>query len=261
MFYLKLKYKDCVMIKINISLMSLLFLTSFPSIILPAAQKLTPANTEFAWDLHDVVVQHNIPAIICQSMPSWCAILNLACSSKKEHRILCAKLKKLKDTAATGQAYTELLHEYDLNKLGGQFRKLACLQKPTKGIKELMAQLHTMGYIQRPCSNIGSMFFQDLEEKMNSHFSFFSPGTSATYEPDGTSIIKPDPAFYEMHNNKFNPDRDKTFLFIDDKLKNVKAARNAGWIGLQFKNVPQLRDDLQILGIDVQKKLNLPSHL
>ena len=250
------------MIKVNTSLMSLLFLTSFPSIILPAAQKLTPANTEFAWDLHDVVVQHNIPAIICQSMPSWCAILNLACSSKKEHRILCAKLKKLKDTAATGQAYTELLHEYDLDKLGGQFRKLACLQKPTKGIAELMAKIHAMGYIQRPCSNIGSLFYTDLSKKLNLDlFHHFAPGTTATYEPDGTSIIKPDPAFYEMHNNNFNADGTKTFIFIDDKLENVRAAHKAGWIGLQFKNVPQLRDDLQILGIDVQKKLNLPSHL
>ena len=57
-----------------------------------------------------------------------------------------------------------------------------------------------------------------------------------------------------MHNKKFNPNGTKTFIFVDDKLENVKAARDSGWIGIQFKNVKQLRANLIELGINVNKK-------
>lgn len=217
-------------------------------------ENINPANVEFAWDLHHVVVKRDDAAMFFKSMPSWGKMLKIKLSKKKKYRIVRKKLKVLKDTAATGQAYMELFQKHGFNKLADTFRDLASLQKPTKGIKKLIQELHAMGYVQRPCSNIGSLFFKDLAAKLHDFFCYFAPGTTATYVPGRKSIIKPNPEFYETHNKKFNPNGTKTFIFVDDKLENVKAARDSGWIGIQFKNVKQLRANLIELGINVNKK-------
>lgn len=61
---------------------------------------------------------------------------------------------------------------------------------------------------------------------------------------------KPDPDFY-MDVSKFLKVDPTSCIFIDDRIKNVDAALDAGFMGIQFKNVESLRKDLTHLGIHI----------
>jgi 2-haloacid dehalogenase len=57
---------------------------------------------------------------------------------------------------------------------------------------------------------------------------------------------KPFPEFYQKLIDKFSIDPSKT-IFIDDSLRNIKAAEAMGIKGIHFKNPLQLREELNIL--------------
>ena len=56
-------------------------------------------------------------------------------------------------------------------------------------------------------------------------------------------LIKPDPAIYAHHAERFGLEPAAT-LFIDDSEKNVEGAREAGWQAVQFTAADRLRQDL-----------------
>lgn len=61
-------------------------------------------------------------------------------------------------------------------------------------------------------------------------------------------LKKPDPKIYELllHRYKIDP---TTALFIDDNLRNVKAARASGIPSIHFGTVAQLEADLKKIGV------------
>ncbi len=75
-------------------------------------------------------------------------------------------------------------------------------------------------------------------------------------EPRGVTVsgeiglIKPDRAIYEKHARDFGLEPPAT-LFIDDSLKNVEGARQAGWQAVHFIDAPTLRADLARHGIEL----------
>lgn len=70
---------------------------------------------------------------------------------------------------------------------------------------------------------------------------------------------KPDPDFYleVIKHLKVDP---ASCIFIDDRLRNVKAAIDVGINGLQFKNANLLRQDLSKMGIDISTDDRDTSH-
>jgi 2-haloacid dehalogenase len=59
---------------------------------------------------------------------------------------------------------------------------------------------------------------------------------------------KPFPEFYQLTLNRFNLQPERT-LFIDDNLRNVKAAENLGIQAIRFESPAQLRKDLEVRGL------------
>ncbi len=55
---------------------------------------------------------------------------------------------------------------------------------------------------------------------------------------------KPDPAFYKVLLNRFHLEANEA-LFIDDNLRNVKAAEALGITSIHFHSPGQLRDQLK----------------
>ncbi|KAL2465000.1 Haloacid dehalogenase-like hydrolase (HAD) superfamily protein [Abeliophyllum distichum] len=62
---------------------------------------------------------------------------------------------------------------------------------------------------------------------------------------------KPDPDFYldVLKHLKVEP---ANCVFVDDRMRNVEAAIDAGFVSLQFKNVDLLRKELSLLGIHIE---------
>ena len=60
-------------------------------------------------------------------------------------------------------------------------------------------------------------------------------------------LIKPEPAIYEYTLRALKVSASEA-LFIDDREKNVKAARALGIHGIQFQSVTQLKRDLEAIG-------------
>jgi 2-haloacid dehalogenase len=59
---------------------------------------------------------------------------------------------------------------------------------------------------------------------------------------------KPFPEFYQLTLNRFDLQPERT-LFIDDNLRNVKAAEDLGIESIRFESPAQLRKDLEARGI------------
>ena len=59
-------------------------------------------------------------------------------------------------------------------------------------------------------------------------------------------MAKPEKKFYELVQEKIGFSSEE-ILFIDDKLYNLKPAKDLGWNCIHFKSVKQLKEDLEIL--------------
>jgi 2-haloacid dehalogenase len=59
---------------------------------------------------------------------------------------------------------------------------------------------------------------------------------------------KPFPEFYQLTLDRFELQPERT-LFIDDNLRNVKAAEDLGIQAIRFQNPEQLRKDLEVRGL------------
>jgi 2-haloacid dehalogenase len=59
---------------------------------------------------------------------------------------------------------------------------------------------------------------------------------------------KPFPEFYQLTLNRFDLQPERT-LFIDDNLRNVKAAEDLGIQAIRFESPAQLRKDLEVRGL------------
>ena len=59
---------------------------------------------------------------------------------------------------------------------------------------------------------------------------------------------KPFPEFYQLTLDRFNL-KPETTLFIDDNLRNIKAAEDLGIQCIRFENPAQLKKDLLAKGI------------
>ncbi|GMH25926.1 hypothetical protein Nepgr_027769 [Nepenthes gracilis] len=60
---------------------------------------------------------------------------------------------------------------------------------------------------------------------------------------------KPEPDFYAEVLQHLDVAPASCF-FVDDRMKNVEAATDAGMVGIHFKNAELLRQDLSLLGLD-----------
>ncbi len=101
------------------------------------------------------------------------------------------------------------------------------------------AALQDRGMRTAILSNMG----EEMMRYMQQEFAWLQHFTQQTYSCQ-LRRVKPDPAIYTYTCEKMGVRPEET-LFIDDRPVNVEAARGAGLKAVQFRNVTQLRHELE----------------
>lgn len=124
-----------------------------------------------------------------------------------------------------------------------EFKREWCnVFKPMPGIDRLVATLgkrYRLGLL----SDIGPLHWAHLKETLPV-LNYF-PKPLLSFE---TGCIKPEPRCFQLAAESVAA-QPHHCLFIDDRDVNVAGAREFGMSAIQFKDVPQLREQLQALGI------------
>lgn len=237
-------------------------------------QKLTNTNPDdiiFAWDIHHVLAKplknrilnnleySKLIALYAKAAGSWVAQLFNKKESTENQKLVDEAIKMRNSGDASGEGFYHIFKKYGHDDLAQMVLNISNGYEPIAETLELVAQLKALGYTNRTASNIGDNFYTKFSEKYPKMFKDFDEGATVTFvENDGTivknPIKKPDPQFAEKFEQMFNPDHSKTVIFIDDKMKNVEGLKRDNWVTLQFKDVEQLRADLQELGISLDKQ-------
>ncbi|GER28911.1 haloacid dehalogenase-like hydrolase superfamily protein [Striga asiatica] len=113
------------------------------------------------------------------------------------------------------------------------------------GIEELLADLKKNGYEMHACTNY-PIWYEIIEEKLK-----LSTFLSWTFCSCLMGKRKPDPDFYMDILKHLNVEP-ACCIFIDDRMRNVEAAIDVGFNGIQFKNVELLRNELANLGVLIE---------
>ena len=92
-------------------------------------------------------------------------------------------------------------------------------------------------------SNMG----EDTLAYMRQEFSWLGDFDHHTWSCE-LGIAKPDPAIY-IHTCEKLGVAPAEALFLDDKAENIHAAEGVGLVGIQFKNIEQLRRELEERGL------------
>ncbi|KAG9134929.1 hypothetical protein Leryth_001184 [Lithospermum erythrorhizon] len=115
-----------------------------------------------------------------------------------------------------------------------------------EGVEELLHDLKRNGYELHAFTNY-PIWYQMIEEKLK-----LSKYLSWTFCSCVIGKRKPEADFYSEVEKRLGVEP-ANCIFIDDRLKNVDAAIEAGFSGIHFKNAETLGKELSLLGIDLLK--------
>lgn len=203
--------------------------------------QLTPQNSVFATDLDDVILKSDRTAESIQSSGSIKSYL----WNSNWHSLLkgWSNFKRINGE----RKYIEWIKTGKTD--AAQFiRNVSQQKKIMPDTLELYKKLNEQGFQLYTATNIGSIFFSDIQKKFPEVFNdnFIKHSMTVDYSVKDP-IEKPDLRYFEILKAKINPVGDKYILFIDDRKENVEAARKAGLLAIQFKNAKQLEEDLKNL--------------
>ncbi|KVI07570.1 HAD-like domain-containing protein [Cynara cardunculus var. scolymus] len=111
-----------------------------------------------------------------------------------------------------------------------------------EGVEELLCALKDNGYEMHAFTNY-PIWYRMIEDKLK-----LSSYLSWTFCSCIIGKRKPDPDFYSEVLKHLDTEP-KNCVFVDDRIKNVDAAKETGINGIQFKNADSLRHDLSLLGV------------
>ncbi|MEA1880893.1 MAG: HAD family phosphatase [Candidatus Marinimicrobia bacterium] len=90
-----------------------------------------------------------------------------------------------------------------------------------------------------------------IKDELDLRFSFLNYIDGGIYSFDA-GIRKPDSAIYEYALEKSGAKANES-VFIDDLIDNIKAAQKQGFLGIHYVGEDQLLEDLNNLGIEIDK--------
>jgi len=229
------------------------------TIYLPAKfiEPLTPKNTAFLWDFHDVIVKRNLKKTVSRVWNSKNKFQILKNTNLKLYGKLLGMAGKSITSSACSEELIQLVKASNNPLLEELIYQVANIQEPIPGTVALIEELHRNGYKHYIGSNIGASIFDQIinpikyPQFVSLFFNFDLSHPQTVYfdlaHPE-KSIKKPDIRFYKQFLRKNTIDLKTTnIIFIDDRLKNVVAAQKAGMIGIHFLSPEQLRTDLELL--------------
>lgn len=206
----------------------------------------TPANTTFAFDIDQVLLDHNQPI----SSTLWDYRWDLAKNIVNPYLVYCVAC--LLYQKATGRAYFELL-KVQAPRLAEMVGHIMLDKKPIAGMEELVNNLRAQAYSLAIASNMDEQDFAYYKKEFPSLFDNFNHVKVVPHTADGIPLIKKKPSLEYFQGLKSELAEHnlakENLIFVDDKKKNVVASIEEDFYGIHFKNVPQFQADLAKLGI------------
>lgn len=225
-------------------------------------------EVEFAFDIHKVLVQKNTKSIlqtILKSPHKWQLLgilINPRLIAGLAGMVYQAMVNNMpwaphKYKELTAEELICIVREYGNEELLALTIQIVNTQHVDPEVKEIVTALKEQGYPLRIASNIGKdiyiKFKQQLEDSNANIFALFEQDEHGmegkTIDYRVSPVQKPDLSFFQEFLDAYDPEGKKLFIFIDDKLVNVKAASQKGFVGIHFKNAAQLKNDLHELGV------------
>lgn len=231
-------------------------------------QKKLKQEVEFAFDIHKVLVQKSTKSILQTIMHSpykWQLLrilINPGLIAGLAGMVYQALVNTMpwaahKYKELTAEELICLVRAHGNDELMALTVQIVNTQQVDPHVKEILLALKEQGYPLRIASNIGKdiyiKFKQQLEDSNANIFALFNQDEHGmegkTIDYRVSPVQKPDLEFFQEFLEAYDPQRNKLFIFVDDKLVNIKAATQKGFVGIHFKNAEQLKQDLQELGI------------
>lgn len=236
---------------------SYLFLCLFITVLLNTTcmehpKEFNPQNTKFAFDFHEVIVTEPFASLSdCKKFFRWdmIPILNRYLPHCIYELLVCFLYEP------TSEKLKNICLKYKQEKLISCIMDIGNSFVPIDGTIHIMKELKKEGYELDLASNINVLFLNELQKNdkysdIQRTLALFTNKKAvdqlAIYS--NTSICKPNILYFTAYQKEYNTD-EKQVIFIDDRLKNIKAAETTGMIGIHFQNPTQLRDELVTRGI------------
>lgn len=154
--------------------------------------------------------------------------------------------KKLDAGYPFSKMKVELLEKYPLQQeLVRAFfdRWMECTGEALQPTVDIMREVKAEGYPVFGLSNWSTETFPLLRHRYP-----FLPELDDYLLSGMAGVAKPDEEIFRIFLQRFGRDADEC-VFIDDAQVNIDTARRLGFTGILFRDAPQLRSDLQELGI------------
>lgn len=201
--------------------------------------KYTPENTSFFFDIDDVILDKSYWTIFGIVLKNSWTITKALCN-----------WQRLKSALNQKEQIADAWKEWGRQNYPPVEKLITEVQQskwPNNAVVVIVEKLLDKGFTLREATNMGPDEFAEHKKKY-SFLQKFKPGKTVNYKMRPI-IQKPNPQYF-VELAQLTPDT-KYKIFIDDKLKNVKAARQAGFIGIHFTTAEQLEADLLHMGIIV----------
>jgi FMN phosphatase YigB (HAD superfamily) len=219
--------------------------------------KVTP-STIFVFDINDVIIKADFNKI-------W-NIINKQILSKYKLKLGSAFIRPYLYYIVFTEISKGGVPEQILNRIATTYPQftdityhgleLANAQSQVPGMFELIEKLKKEGHDLLLLSNVGEDRFLNKDSSigmLNKEFPIFNNfdlTASLLTTKNDNYLKKPKTAFYEKFLDKFikkyGKDRIKDIIFIDDRMKNVIAARSAGIPSVWFVSSDDLKEKLNI---------------
>ncbi len=129
--------------------------------------------------------------------------------------------------------------------------------KPKQDVAQIIKKLKDLGYTHHLGSNMKYKTYTLVTDpiKRPQFADIFAQFDLSKSQVKSCGLAKPSAAFFLEYLRKNDLDLSQTkIIFIDDKVKNVDAAKKLGFDTIQFKNAKQLVEDLAAKGISIDQQ-------
>jgi len=211
-------------------------------------KEVTPENTVFAFDVHEVLIDRHRPTIVWGGLKLFCKTFFYLL----KHPYFTYRLTQIfRKHAIFEGMYAQIASEYPhWEKYKQDFLDISntCCY-PIEPMIRLLKSLKQKGFKLFMLSNMGSDTWEDFGIKFQSIAELFD----GFYTPhkENSYVGKPSEEFYGGFRGYLNANgyEDKQILFIDDIEKNIVGAVASGIAGIHFLGHQDLCAKLTRLGL------------
>lgn len=210
-------------------------------------KRVTPENTVFAFDLHNVIFKKVLKEIIIKSLkilpkgPWWHAL----------NPVFWKDVYKITSISNVGEDIFDKLSAIypDLLPFKSDFISVINAQLPIKNSVKLLYKLKSKGYKLYILSNIGAQALEELEKKYPEIIGCFHGAYIPSHENNYRH--KPDVLFYEEFKSYLEEQgqNNKQILFVDDLRRNLSSALKCDIAGIHYKSSRSVIKILQSLNV------------